>query len=213
MAEWLHLTHLHPPTSALSSSGDRPPAVIGCSRPHSTSNPPRVPTHFACWGRLLSAAAAAAGHDHGNAARTWKILTFVVALPGVAVCMLNAYLKAQHHPSEPPEFTAYEHLRIRSKKIQWGHSHTLLHFTPKDKNIRQQKIKLDIWLPMQKKRKQTILRILNYNLPSPLVNKKNTFYSYVQNYSTPFEIECFGQFDIDFDHSVILLTIKSKRHV
>ncbi|XP_069614258.1 cytochrome c oxidase subunit 6A1, mitochondrial [Ranitomeya imitator] len=67
-------------------------------------------------GRLFSAAAHA---EHGDAARTWKILTFVVALPGVAVCMLNAYLKAQHH--EPrPEFVAYEHLRIRTKKFPWG---------------------------------------------------------------------------------------------
>lgn len=48
-------------------------------------------------------------------ARTWKILTFVVALPGVAVCMLNMYLKEQSHSHEQPEFVPYSHLRIRSK--------------------------------------------------------------------------------------------------
>lgn len=49
------------------------------------------------------------------AAKTWKILTFVVALPGVAVCMLNMYLKEQNHSHEQPEFVPYSHLRIRSK--------------------------------------------------------------------------------------------------
>ncbi|KAM9329837.1 cytochrome c oxidase subunit 6A1, mitochondrial [Gastrophryne carolinensis] len=69
-------------------------------------------------GRLYSAAASHA--EHGDAARTWKILTFVIALPGVAVCMLNVYLKAHHHHEERPEFVAYEHLRIRSRKFPWG---------------------------------------------------------------------------------------------
>jgi len=70
--------------------------------------------------RQMSAHAADADHD--AAVRTWKILTFVVALPGVAVCMLNMYLKMQHHAAhhEKPEFVPYTHLRIRSKRFPWG---------------------------------------------------------------------------------------------
>ncbi|XP_040206075.1 cytochrome c oxidase subunit 6A, mitochondrial [Rana temporaria] len=69
-------------------------------------------------GRLYSAAADA---EHGDAARTWKILTYVVALPGVAVCMLNVFLKhQQHHEDERQEFVPYDHLRFRTKKFPWG---------------------------------------------------------------------------------------------
>uniref|UniRef100_A0A8C6TVB9 Cytochrome c oxidase subunit n=1 Tax=Neogobius melanostomus TaxID=47308 RepID=A0A8C6TVB9_9GOBI len=78
--------------------------------------------------RQLSAAAAAGAHGE-QAAKTWKILSFVVALPGVAVCMLNTYLKEQQvHEHERPEFVPYAHLRIRSKKFPWGDgNHSLFH--------------------------------------------------------------------------------------
>uniref|UniRef100_A0A4W5QTM6 Cytochrome c oxidase subunit n=1 Tax=Hucho hucho TaxID=62062 RepID=A0A4W5QTM6_9TELE len=80
--------------------------------------------------RQLSASAA---HSHGEqTARTWKILSFVVALPGVAVCMLNMYLKMQQHAAHhvEPEFVPYSHLRIRSKRFPWGDGNKSLFHNP-----------------------------------------------------------------------------------
>ncbi|XP_051885399.1 cytochrome c oxidase subunit 6A, mitochondrial-like [Pristis pectinata] len=70
---------------------------------------------------------AAASQAHGNqgTGRVWKLLSFVIALPGVGVCMLNAFLKKS---SKPPEFVPYAHLRIRNKPFPWGDgNHTLFH--------------------------------------------------------------------------------------
>ncbi|XP_020379859.1 cytochrome c oxidase subunit 6A, mitochondrial-like [Rhincodon typus] len=89
----------------------------------------------AVWGRMFrrslsgvrQLSAAAASEEH-QGARMWKILSFVVAIPGVTVCMLNCYLKAQQHSHERHEFVAYEHLRIRTKPFPWGDGkHTLFH--------------------------------------------------------------------------------------
>ncbi|XP_040859785.1 cytochrome c oxidase subunit 6A1, mitochondrial [Ochotona curzoniae] len=76
-------------------------------------------------GRLMSSGA----HGEEGSARMWKALTYFVALPGVAVSMLNVYLKSrQHDEHERPEFVPYPHLRIRSKPFPWGDgNHTLFH--------------------------------------------------------------------------------------
>ncbi|XP_041825572.1 cytochrome c oxidase subunit 6A, mitochondrial [Melanotaenia boesemani] len=71
---------------------------------------------------------AASQSSHEGGARTWKILTFVLALPGVGVCMVNAYMKMQESSHAQPEFVPYPHLRIRTKKFPWGDgNHTLFH--------------------------------------------------------------------------------------
>uniref|UniRef100_UPI00358DE6CB cytochrome c oxidase subunit 6A, mitochondrial-like n=1 Tax=Myxine glutinosa TaxID=7769 RepID=UPI00358DE6CB len=76
--------------------------------------------------RTFSAAAADNG-AHKGSSRTWKILTFTVALPGVGVCMLNAYLKTRGG-HERPEFIPYPHMRIRNVSFPWGDgNHTLFH--------------------------------------------------------------------------------------
>ncbi|CAK6961118.1 cytochrome c oxidase subunit 6A%2C mitochondrial [Scomber scombrus] len=72
--------------------------------------------------------AAASHSSHEGGAKTWKILTWVLALPGVGVCMANAYMKMQANSHDGPEFVAYPHLRIRTKKFPWGDgNHSLFH--------------------------------------------------------------------------------------
>ncbi|XP_071943990.1 cytochrome c oxidase subunit 6A2, mitochondrial-like [Antedon mediterranea] len=68
--------------------------------------------------------------EHGQSANTWKYLSFFVAFPGVALCMVNAYKGEMEHKAHAhrPEFVAYPHLRIRNKAFPWGDgNHSLFH--------------------------------------------------------------------------------------
>ncbi|CAL4066210.1 unnamed protein product [Meganyctiphanes norvegica] len=67
---------------------------------------------------VRSSAPAADVVPHAGGMKQWKLLSFIVALPGVGLCILNAVLT--HHEHEQPEFIPYEHLRIRNKRFPWG---------------------------------------------------------------------------------------------
>ena len=53
--------------------------------------------------------------------KKWKLLSFTVAVPGVALCWVNAYLKEKEHHEHfhRPEFQVYDHLRLRTK-VYWA---------------------------------------------------------------------------------------------
>ncbi|XP_014240102.1 cytochrome c oxidase subunit 6A2, mitochondrial-like [Cimex lectularius] len=72
------------------------------------------------------ASATAGGHGGGH--KFWKKLTFFVAFPACALCMLSCYLEHQKGDHSRTEYFKYEHLRIRTKKYPWGDgNHTLFH--------------------------------------------------------------------------------------
>ena len=51
--------------------------------------------------------------------KLWKLLSFVVAIPGVGVCLINATLKEKEHHEHlkhhKPEFIPYAHMYQRTK--------------------------------------------------------------------------------------------------
>jgi len=80
--------------------------------------------------RTYSAAAGEhAAEEHTGGIRLWKMLSLLVAVPGVGVCWVNAQMKEKEEHEHPrPEFVPYAHLRLRSKKFPWGDgNHSLFH--------------------------------------------------------------------------------------
>lgn len=58
------------------------------------------------------------GLGPGNTASLWKRVTFLVAIPAIILCAVNAFSGHEHHEREP--FTKYEYMRRRTKRFPWG---------------------------------------------------------------------------------------------
>ncbi|TMW41722.1 hypothetical protein DOY81_013201 [Sarcophaga bullata] len=64
---------------------------------------------------------AATAGDHSGGYKMWKRLTFFVAFPSVALCMLNAYLAHQEScSSRRPELYKYEYwTKVDDSRYPW----------------------------------------------------------------------------------------------
>ncbi|KAL5016906.1 hypothetical protein ScPMuIL_006495 [Solemya velum] len=80
---------------------------------------------FATQAPNISGPSATAG-DHGGM-KLWRNLSFLIAIPGIAVCWINAFV-VNEQEEIGPEFVPYEHLRRRTSTFPWGDgNHTLFH--------------------------------------------------------------------------------------
>ncbi|XP_059488248.1 cytochrome c oxidase subunit 6A, mitochondrial-like [Neocloeon triangulifer] len=87
-----------------------------------------IVTNSALRAGVQSSAATAGGH--GGGWKVWRNISFFVAIPSVALCMVNAYLRITEHPHTAPEFKPYEHLRKRDKRFPWGDGQKSLFHNP-----------------------------------------------------------------------------------
>ncbi|XP_052864301.1 cytochrome c oxidase subunit 6A1, mitochondrial-like [Anopheles cruzii] len=77
-----------------------------------------------------SGPSAVSGHTASGGYKTWKNLTFFIALPAIGLCFLNVYLAHQEARGPRPEFVPYEYLRIRNKRFPWGDGKKTLFHNP-----------------------------------------------------------------------------------
>ncbi|KAH0560333.1 cytochrome c oxidase subunit 6A1, mitochondrial-like [Cotesia glomerata] len=62
--------------------------------------------------------------------RMWELLTYFVALPSVALGMINSYMltKEEEETLERPPYIPYDHMYIMNKPFPWGDGkHSLFH--------------------------------------------------------------------------------------
>ncbi|KAK9888031.1 hypothetical protein WA026_000313 [Henosepilachna vigintioctopunctata] len=61
--------------------------------------------------------------------KIWKNISIFIAVPAIALCMVNCWLEHKKGHERPP-FVAYEHMRIRTKRFPWGDGNKSLFHNP-----------------------------------------------------------------------------------